>query len=209
MVRAPGTTAGGAGSGANTPGSDESSDYTPANIAWVLQQYFKNPFGAFTEVQAIMVAIAMAESGGNRMAHNQKPPDNSYGLWQINMIGQLGPRRRAKYGLKSNDDLFAGSTNARVAYGIYTTEGGLQAWSTYKTGAYKQYLSAARAAVKAPKQPGNVGGGPDQTKYEGINALLNPVLGFLKEAGLRTAGFVGGVGLIGGAIFIVAKKGIK
>jgi hypothetical protein len=90
----------------------------------------------------IMVAIAMAESGGNSRAHNPKPPDNSYGLWQINMIGDLGPDRRKRYGLSSNDDLFDPTTNARVAKRI-RDEQGLNAWTTYSGGAYKKFLSIA------------------------------------------------------------------
>ena len=37
----------------------------------------------------IMARIALAESGGNPNAHNENAGtgDNSYGLWQINIIG--------------------------------------------------------------------------------------------------------------------------
>ena len=40
----------------------------------------------------IMAAIAMAESGSNAEAHNDNANtgDNSYGLWQINMLGSMG-----------------------------------------------------------------------------------------------------------------------
>src|SRR6476646_8169521 len=64
-------------------------------------------------------AVAMAESEGNPYAHNTNAAtgDNSYGLWQINMIGAIGPERRKRYGLRSNDDLFQVAINARVAYG--------------------------------------------------------------------------------------------
>lgn len=88
----------------------------------------------------IMVAIALAESGGNSKAHNPKPPDNSYGLWQINMIGGLGPDRRSRYGLSSNEELFDPATNARVAKRI-RDEQGLAAWTTYTGGKYKKFLS--------------------------------------------------------------------
>ena len=61
---------------------------------------------------------AMKESTGRPMAHNRnsKTGDNSYGLFQINMIGSLGPARLEKYGLKSNEDLFDPMTNAKIAY---------------------------------------------------------------------------------------------
>ena len=45
-----------------------------------------------------MTAIALAESGGKSGAHNTTCPDNSYGLWQINMLDEpgymLGEERR-------------------------------------------------------------------------------------------------------------------
>ena len=64
------------------------------------------------------VAIALAESAGNPKAHNAVPPDNSYGLWQINMIGALGPDRRHEFHLHSNSELFDPKTNAAAAFDI-------------------------------------------------------------------------------------------
>lgn len=66
-----------------------------------------------------MTAIALKESGGNPNAHNDLPPDNSYGLWQINMIGSLGPSRRAWLGLAVNEQLFDPATNARAAFMLW------------------------------------------------------------------------------------------
>jgi hypothetical protein len=75
-------------------------------------------------------AVVMKESTGRPMAHNQnsKTGDNSYGLFQINMIGSMGPARLAQYGLSSNEDLFDPLTNARIAYTI--SEGGKN-WSAW------------------------------------------------------------------------------
>lgn len=81
----------------------------------------------------------MAESGGNPNAHNKVPPDDSYGLWQINMIGKLGPARRAAYGLKRNADLFDPETNARVMSEISKNGRDFTPWSTFTNGAYKRY----------------------------------------------------------------------
>lgn len=63
-------------------------------------------------------AVVMKESSGNFYAFNNNPRtgDLSYGLFQINMIGKLGPDRLERYGLSSNEDLFNPHTNARVAY---------------------------------------------------------------------------------------------
>jgi hypothetical protein len=62
--------------------------------------------------------IAMKESTGRPMAHNQnsRTGDNSYGLFQINMIGNLGPARLKEFNLDSNEDLFDPLTNAKIAY---------------------------------------------------------------------------------------------
>jgi hypothetical protein len=87
----------------------------------------------------IMAAIAMAESGGNPGAHNPVPPDNSYGLWQINMLGAMGPARRREFGITSNEALYNPAINARAAAKILKSQG-LAAWSTYTNGAYKKYL---------------------------------------------------------------------
>jgi hypothetical protein len=86
-------------------------------------------------------AIAMAESGGSARAHNPdvRTGDNSYGLFQINMLGAMGPERRRQYGLSSNEDLYDPLVNAKVAYKM--SKGGTSwgPWSTYGSGAYKQY----------------------------------------------------------------------
>jgi hypothetical protein len=97
----------------------------------------------FTADQAtIMTAIAGAESAYNTNAHNPKPPDNSYGLWQINMLGSMGPERRRLFGIGSNEALFDPATNARAAKAIFSQQG-YRAWSTYSSGSYKKYLADA------------------------------------------------------------------
>jgi hypothetical protein len=95
------------------------------------------------------VAVAMAESGGDPHAHNPVPPDNSYGLWQINMIGALGPDRRHEFHLDANKELFDPETNAKAAFAISGKGDSFQPWTTYTSGAYKKYLDEARKGVKA------------------------------------------------------------
>lgn len=101
----------------------------------------------------LMSAIAMAESGGNPRAHNAIPPDNSYGLWQINMLGSLGPARRKQYGISSNSQLFDPATNARAAAMILKGQG-LKAWSTYTSGAYKKYMPSGASDSASASQAG-------------------------------------------------------
>ena len=95
---------------------------------------------------AVAVAIALAESGGNPRAHNRVPPDNSYGLWQINMLGSLGPARRKALGLSSNDELFNPAVNARAMMMISNNGANWRPWTTYTRGTYLRFMSEARAA---------------------------------------------------------------
>lgn len=75
-------------------------------------------------------AVAMKESNGRPMAHNRNANtgDNSYGLFQINMVGSLGPDRLDKFNLDSNSDLFDPTTNAKIAF--FMSNGG-QDWSAW------------------------------------------------------------------------------
>ncbi len=76
-------------------------------------------------------AIAKKESNGRPLAFNgnHKTGDSSYGMFQINMIDELGPDRRTKFDLDSNAELFNPVKNAEIAY--YMTNGG-EDWSSWK-----------------------------------------------------------------------------
>ena len=76
-------------------------------------------------------SIAKRESNGRPLAYNgnKKTGDSSYGLFQINMIGNLGPERLEKFDLQSNKELFDPVTNAEITY--YMTDGGND-WSSWK-----------------------------------------------------------------------------
>lgn len=85
------------------------------------------------EGKALKVAYAVAkkESNGRPLAHNgdTSTGDNSYGIFQINMLGSLGEDRREKFELKANKDLFDPVTNAQIAY--HMSNGG-EDWSSWK-----------------------------------------------------------------------------
>lgn len=87
-------------------------------------------------------AIAMAESGGRPSAYNDLGKDRSYGLFQINMKGKLGPDRRNTFGLSSNEDLWDALTNAKVAYVMSHGGTDWDAWSSYNSGAFKKFLNS-------------------------------------------------------------------
>ncbi len=76
-------------------------------------------------------AIAKKESNGRPLAFNgnHKTGDSSYGMFQINMIDNLGPDRRDKFDLDHNADLFNPVKNAEIAY--YMSKGG-ENWSAWK-----------------------------------------------------------------------------
>ena len=78
-------------------------------------------------------AVTMRESRGHPLSHNTSTysGDNSYGLFQINMIGSLGADRREKFGIKSNSELLDPVTNAKAAF--YMTAKGTN-WGSWGLG---------------------------------------------------------------------------
>jgi hypothetical protein len=80
-------------------------------------------------------AIAKRESNGRPLAYNgnRKTGDNSYGLFQINMIDELGIKRlelfNEKFDLTTKAGLLDPVTNAEITY--YMTKGG-ENWSSWK-----------------------------------------------------------------------------
>jgi Lysozyme like domain len=75
-------------------------------------------------------AIAKKETHGNPLGFNgnAKTGDSSFGLFQINMLRDMGPERRAKFGLNYNADLLNPVLNAQVAY--WMSRGGKD-WSSW------------------------------------------------------------------------------
>ena len=97
----------------------------------------------------IATAIALAESGGDPIIHNAKPPDDSFGLWQINMIGELGPERRRQFGITHNEELFDPMTNALAARSVFTTSNqGFKPWSTFKHRKHEKHLASVTEAAQ-------------------------------------------------------------
>lgn len=136
-------------------------------------------------------AVAMAETGGtgNTNSHNPVPPDNSYGLWQINMLGAMGPDRRKKLGITTNTQLYDPGTNARAMVMLSNGGTNFNAWTTYKNGAYKDYLKGTGTttttggttnAVDAnaiTDLPGQIVGGVEDTAkvvVDAANWIVNP-----------------------------------
>lgn len=68
------------------------------------------------------IAICNCESGGNPLAHNSTPPDNSVGLFQINLYGSLASSR------PSADWLKVPANNIEYAFGMWQGSG-WQPWT--------------------------------------------------------------------------------
>ena len=130
---------------------------------------------------ATMTAIAMAESSGDSAALNNNPNtgDLSYGLWQINMLGDMGPKRRKLFGIESNEELLDPLTNAKAAYKIYELQG-YAAWSVYKSGKYRDYMvsakKAAASALETPTPEPEITQVEQSTRYK-VNDDVSNILG--------------------------------
>lgn len=107
------------------------------------------------EALATIVAIAMGESSGDPRAHNPEGRDNSYGLWQVNMLDRpgmmMGQERREKYGIE-NEDLWDPEVNARVAYDLYQNriargDNPFEDWTVFTEGIYLGYWDVASRAA--------------------------------------------------------------
>ena len=104
-------------------------------------------------------AIAKKESNGRPLAFNgnRLTGDNSYGIFQINMIDNLGDDRREKFDLDHNADLFNPVTNVQIAF--HMSNGG-ENWSAWHIGkdAYTSTSGAHYAKFKEwlGKFPGEV-----------------------------------------------------
>ena len=129
--------------------------------------YYLRKVGFPEKDMSKMVAIVLAENEPlniKKVRDTPKTGDLSYGIFQINMFGDLGPARRKMFNIQSNEELLDPLTNARAAIALYEerkkrkqgTEDGLTAWSSYKPDKkgvrrYEQFLPQATALVTRTK----------------------------------------------------------
>lgn len=96
--------------------------------------------GGDPNVAPIMAAIAEAESSGSNIIQKGQPYSTTgWGLWQITP-GNSEPS------IGTDNALLNPLTNARAAVAKYKSQG-LKAWTTYTSGAYKQYYNSGVAPV--------------------------------------------------------------
>jgi hypothetical protein len=171
-----------------------------ANLNFAALQSLASGPGLWTDAQNVQIAcaVALAESDGNPNAHNSTPPDDSYGLWQINMLGSLGPDRRKRFGITSNTQLFDPATNVRAAYIIWK-QSGWNAWTTYTSGDYKKKLGPGQD-VTAPIT--------DAVKGLDVGASINAIGQTLFKGAAGLVGTLIGITLIVLAVVILLRNQI-
>lgn len=150
--------------------------------------------GLSGDAVAIAVAVAIAESGGDPNNHTVSSitGDDSYGLWQINMIGAEGVDRRKRFGLQSNDQLFDPAVNARVMASMSNNGKSWTAWTTYTRGTYRMYLSRGQAAASGQTENVGITTTPVSAlpSLSSVKALLNQLQSpeFWKVVGIIAVG---------------------
>ncbi|NDB56977.1 hypothetical protein EB001_00765 [bacterium] len=75
-----------------------------------------------------MLAISWRESRWNPNAYVKDNDDDSYGLFQINMLGDMGPKRAKDFGINDYKELLNPITNTKAARILYGG-GNLSHWS--------------------------------------------------------------------------------
>jgi hypothetical protein len=130
------------------------------------------------------IGIVGAESHGNPNATNHNSNGSTdYGLWQINSVHQS---------LLAGHNWRDPQQNTDMAYAVWKGAG-WNAWTTFRTGAYKQYTSGRYSLTSAS-------GGTQNAKPDFSASFLTDPKNYL-----RLAYFVAGLAAIGIAIWYIAE----
>lgn len=177
-------------------------------VQYPMDQSSLLPESALKPNAIIAIAVAWAESSGSPTVVSST---GDYGVWQINL------KVWGKTLGLSAEQLKNPAINARAAYQIFKRSG-WGAWTTYKTGAYLKFMPQAATAYAGRKSPGaSAIGGMDPLQHEvsPVEAFARTLQGVnqfftdLPHNVLRIGEFLGGAALIGMAIVMVSKKGVK
>ena len=111
------------------------------------------------------VSLAGRESNFNPRAHNgnRGTGDDSYGLWQINMLGAMGESRRKSLGISSNDELYDPNVNAKAMKQLFDgNKTPFYAWGPYKGqaplfGGAEDWVPAVYSVAKEAGMVGDIG----------------------------------------------------
>lgn len=136
--------------------------------------------GGDPAVAPIAAAISLAESSGipNNVQKGQPYTTTGWGLWQItpgNSVPSVGV----------DNQLLNPVTNAQAAVAKYKAAGGFGPWTTYTSGAYRQYLQSGVPATTSGATPSP----PGQASTTGGS---NDCLIKLSLPGVSSLPFIGG-----------------
>jgi hypothetical protein len=160
-VAAAGTSGRRTGAGSGTASIKRRGKLKPEEVAQLL---YSAGFRGDDLAKAIAISYRESNHNAGSLNDNAKTKDKSYGLFQINMAGALGPSRLKSQKLKSNDDLFDAATNIRVTRNMYNWNKGhgrdpFHDWGPYK-GADALYGRAGSYYPKAQAIAKQVSGDP-------------------------------------------------
>jgi hypothetical protein len=141
-----------------------------------------------------MLAISHRESRWIPSVRNVGPVDDSYGLFQINMKGNLGEARRKYFGIADDSELFDPKTNvkaARITYG----GGNLSPWNVkgdWKNGIAPDKMAQSKQIAQSmnlpttgdPTTPSR--GGGNTTVVQGGGVTIAPNI-YIQSTGSNTA----------------------
>lgn len=167
------------GSGGGTFGSGGSAGVsgTPVHGQMSAQQIYQlaREVGFDDAGARTMAGIAMAESGGNPLNVNtnyRTDPGGSYGLTQINAKA---------HPTMMNPDVYDARANLRYAYEISNGGRNFTPWTTYRTGAFQQYVPSGSISAGDTGNPngtetgsGGWGTADHSVKWNGNIAPANP-----------------------------------
>ena len=106
-----------------------------ANTSKILATLAAAQAAGFSGDELVTIAsIAGRESSWNPAAHNNNAAtgDDSYGLYQINMLGSLGAPRRAQFGISSNAQLLDANIASKAAFSLTGGGHNFSPWGGYK-----------------------------------------------------------------------------
>ncbi len=141
-----------------------------------------------------MLAISHRESRWIPSVRNVGPVDDSYGLFQINMKGNLGEARRKYFGIAEDNELFDPATNvkaARITYG----GGNLSPWNVkgdWKNGIDPDKMAQSKKIAQSMNLPTTgdpttpMRGGGSTTVVSGGGITIAPSI-YIQSSGSNTA----------------------
>jgi len=117
--------------------------------------------GATPEQATYFDAVAHRESGLDPNAHGgppAEPLDDSYGLFQINMLGAMGPQRRQLFGIQNDAQLYDPATSVAALKKLSSNFTNKQPWTVPGGTPYTGLnMTQAAADVKAAQEGGGAG----------------------------------------------------